>query len=84
LSASGGQFGWQPGGGDVVVVLVEVVVVVTLTMFEYPEFPAVLVARTRYRYVVAAVRPELVNEVVVEVPTCEKFVQLAPWQRSIW
>jgi hypothetical protein len=57
--------------------------VVALAMFEYAlRFPAASAARTRYLYVVEAVRPESEKLAVVEVLICAKFVQLAPEHRS--
>jgi hypothetical protein len=44
-------------------------VVITLVIALYGELPAEFVARTRYRYVVDAARPESLNDVVVDVPT---------------
>ena len=57
--------------------------VVQLTMPELPDVPAEFWARTRYRYVVLAVRPPSTKDVEVDVPTCAKLVLVAPVARSI-
>jgi len=60
------------------------VLVVTFVIAEYAELPALLVARTRYRYVVFAANPESLNEFDVGVPTWVNVVLVAPVARSTW
>jgi hypothetical protein len=44
--------------------------------------PAASVARTRYLYLVDAVRPVLLKLVVAGAAISEKLLQPTPWQRS--